>query len=187
MANVGVGMRSDLISKKKVNLKKRLDEIIKEHPRLKERFSEAKYEGEVKGFPLPLGSKKRVLSGDNFMLVGDAASLIDPLTGEGIGNAATSGFFAARHAIKALKENNFSASQFRAYDDAVYKRLWKELQISHQLQRSFQYSWLINLTSSIALRNKRFTEIITSMFSDVDLRKKLRSPKFYFDLILNRA
>jgi len=41
----------------------------------------------VDGYGLPLGSKKRVLSGDRYMLVGDAASLIDPFTGEGIGNA----------------------------------------------------------------------------------------------------
>jgi flavin-dependent dehydrogenase len=46
---------------------------------------------------LPLGSKKRVISGNNFLLTGDAASLIDPFTGEGIGNAMYSGMLAAAH------------------------------------------------------------------------------------------
>jgi flavin-dependent dehydrogenase len=33
-----------------------------------------------------LGSEKRKLSGNRFLLPGDAASLIDPFSGEGIGN-----------------------------------------------------------------------------------------------------
>ncbi|MDH5251509.1 MAG: geranylgeranyl reductase family protein [Cyclobacteriaceae bacterium] len=185
-ANVGAGMRSDLLGKKKVNLKAALDRLIKEHPRFKDRFAEAEYDGPVQGFPLPLGSKKRKISGNRFLLVGDAASLIDPLTGEGIGNAATSGFLAARHVAEALHQNEFSANTFKKYDAEVYKYLWKELQISTQLQRAFLYPWLVTLTSSIALRNQRFTEIITSMFTDVDVRKKLLSPAFYFRLLLNR-
>lgn len=185
-ANVGAGMRSDLLGKNKVNLKAELDRILKTHPRFKDRFEDAEYDGPVRGFPLPLGSKKRKISGNRFLLVGDAASLIDPLTGEGIGNAATSGFLAARHVAEALKVNNFSAARFIKYDTEVYKYLWKELQLSTQIQRAFMHPWLVNLTSAIALRNKHFTEMITSMFTDIDVRKKLISPKFYFQLLFNR-
>lgn len=185
-ANVGVGMRSDHISQKRINLTQSLKKILKTDERFKERFAEATFEGPLKGFPLPLGSKKRTLSGNRFMLVGDAASLIDPLTGEGIGNAATSGFLAARHAKKALEGQNFTAQNFKAYDKEVYQYLWKELRISHQLQKAFNYPVLVQIIAAIAGRNKRFMEMVTSMFTDVDVRKKLLSPKFYFQLLFNR-
>ena len=40
-----------------------------------------------RGWLLPLGSRRRRLSGDGWVLVGDSAGLIDPFSGEGIGNA----------------------------------------------------------------------------------------------------
>ncbi|MFL5731057.1 MAG: NAD(P)/FAD-dependent oxidoreductase, partial [Cytophagaceae bacterium] len=59
MANVGVGMRSDKVSDKKINLKQELKRILQDYPALKERFADAEPVGEVKGFGLPLGSKKK--------------------------------------------------------------------------------------------------------------------------------
>ena len=42
--------------------------MLDEHPRFKDRFAEAELDGKIKGFGLPLGSKKRKISGDNYML-----------------------------------------------------------------------------------------------------------------------
>lgn len=185
-ANVGAGMRTDKSRKSKINLHKDMVRILKEHPRFKDRFAEAELEGKIRGFGLPLGSKKRKISGDHYMLVGDAASLIDPLTGEGIGNAAISGSYAAIQAKKCLEAQNFSAAFMKQYDKTVYDKLWRELQISTQLQRMFQYPWLVNFLSRLVHRNKEFIEVFTAMFTDVDLRKKLRNPMFYLRLVFNR-
>ena len=84
-ANVGLGMLSSFISKRSVNLKQQMLDVIANEPVLKERFADAHMVDEMRGFGLPLGSQKRTLSGDRFMLIGDAASLIDPITGEGVG------------------------------------------------------------------------------------------------------
>ena len=84
--NVGLGMRSDRVSKGKVNLKKELDRIIQEHPQFKDRFQQAEALEMPKGWGLPMGSKQQTIAGDGFLLLGDAAALIDPFTGEGIGN-----------------------------------------------------------------------------------------------------
>ena len=185
-ANVGVGMPTDKLSKNKVNLKKELIRLLDEHPRFKDRFAEAELDGKIKGFGLPLGSKKRKISGDNYMLVGDAASLVDPLTGEGIGNASISGRFAALQAKECLDANDFSSTFLKQYDKMVYDKLWKELQISTRLQRSFQYPKLVNFMAKLVHKNKRFIEILSAMFIDVDLRKKLRNPMFYIRMLFNR-
>ena len=98
-ANVGIGMLSSEISKRKINLKDMLSDLIHHHPNLKERFMQANPLETVQGFGLPIGSRKLPCSGERFLLLGDAASLIDPFTGEGIVNAIRSGRVAAKHLL----------------------------------------------------------------------------------------
>lgn len=183
LANVGVGMRSDVIRKKKIDLKKAMNQAINEHPFLKERFKEAKMVDGMKGYGLPLGSKKRKISGNHYMLVGDAASLIDPFTGEGIGNALMSGMLAAQTAQLALQNQNFSDSLLAQYDDKVYKRLWSELRLSRVLQSLLKYPFLFNLVVNRANSNATLKHAISCMFEDLELRNQLKNPLFYFKLI----
>lgn len=183
-ANVGLGVRSDVIRKRKLNLKELLPAVINKYPQLKARFADARLEGEVRGFGLPLGSKKRSISGDGYLLTGDAASLIDPFTGEGIGNAMFSGMFAAQQAAECVKRNNFSASFLAEYDKNVYARLWRELSLSRRMQQLAAYPWLFNFVVNKATKNKALQEMISCMFTDLELRKKLKQPQFYAELLL---
>ena len=109
-ANVGIGMLSSVVSQKRINLRETLDRLLSTDERFRNRFQFAKALETVKGFGLPLGSKQRQLSGDRFLLTGDAASLIDPFSGEGIANAIRSGRVAASHIVKCFQKKNFSAS-----------------------------------------------------------------------------
>ncbi len=184
-ANIGAGMLSSTVSKKKVNLKEDMLRAIANNPGIKDRFKEAKLIGKIQGWGLPLGSKKRPLSGDGFLLVGDAGSLIDPFTGEGIGNAMYSGMMAANHIAEAIKQNRFDASFLKIYDDAFYDRQWDELKLSHTMQKLCKYPWLFNFVVNKAHKNKTLRETISCMFEDLDLRAKLRNPLFYFNLLIN--
>jgi menaquinone-9 beta-reductase len=186
MANVGVGMRSDKVSAKKVNLKQQMLALIANDPVMKERFADAELVGGVKGFGLPLGSKKRPISGEGFMLIGDAASLIDPFTGEGIGNALYSGMFAALQAAKCLQSGDFSAQAMKEYDQVTYGRLWEELKLGHRMQRLVNYPWLFNLVVNKAQKNTTLRETISCMFDDLDLRERLKNPLFYFKLLFSK-
>lgn len=183
MANVGVGMRTDKVSQRKVNLKARMFEIIEKYPELKDRFAGAELQGKVQGFGLPLGSRKRRISGEGYLLIGDAGSLIDPFTGEGIGNALYSGYFAAHQVQRSQASGDFSAAALRVYDQEVYARLWSELKLSHRMQRLVNYPWLFNFVVNKARRNKVLSETISCMFEDLDLRERLRNPMFYFKLL----
>lgn len=181
-ANVGVGMRSDMVSKKKVNLKEDMLRLMREYEPIRSRFEGAELEGPIRGYGLPLGSKKRPLSGDGFILLGDAGSLIDPFTGEGIGNAMISGLKAAE-AIEALK-GNYSAAALQMYDESVYKRLWPELSLSKKMQELVKYPWLFNLVVNKAVRSKTLRETISCMFEDIDLRGRLKDPRFYLKVLM---
>lgn len=185
MANVGAGMLSSEVSKRKVNLKADMLRAIENNPNIRERFKHAKLHGKIQGWGLPLGSKKRPVSGERFMLVGDAGSLIDPFTGEGIGNALYSGMMAAAHITEAVKQKRFDAAFLKQYDEAFYNRQWDELKLSHTMQRLCKYPWLFNFVVNKAHKNKTLRETISCMFEDLDLRAKLRNPLFYFKLLLN--
>lgn len=182
-ANVGVGMLTSAVSKKKVNLRQRLQEILREEPTLRARFANATLEGPVQGFGLPLGSKVRALSGDHYLLVGDAASLIDPFSGEGISNALIAGRHAADWAGRALDAGNLSADFLKGYDAAVYRRLGPELRVSRRLQQLLALPRLFDAVVRRANRNPALAGLISSMFSDLDLRQQLRSPAFYGRLL----
>ena len=185
MANVGAGMLSSEVSKRRVNLKADMLKAIENNPNIRERFKNATLEGKIQGWGLPLGSKKRPVSGDRFLLVGDAGSLIDPFTGEGIGNALYSGMMAANHIVDCIKHNRFDAEFLSQYDTAFYDRQWDELKLSHTMQRLCKYPWLFNFVVNKANKNKALRETISCMFEDLDLRAKLRNPLFYLKLLWN--
>ncbi|MCX6291548.1 MAG: geranylgeranyl reductase family protein [Bacteroidetes bacterium] len=181
-ANVGLGMLSADVSKRKINLKQSLMNIIQHHPEFKKRFEGAQLVDGIKGWGLPLGSKKRKISGSNFLLTGDAASLIDPFTGEGIGNAMLSGMVAAKHIQCALTENRFDENFLSEYDREVYGKLWNELKISRTLQRLSRYPWLFNLVINKASKSERLRNTIMIMFDNLEARKRLQNPLNYFKL-----
>lgn len=183
-ANVGLGMRSDFVSKKRYNLKKEMASLLATHPELKQRFAEAEQLTPIRGYPLPLGSKKLPLSGDNYMLVGDAGHLIDPLSGEGIGNAIYSGFIAAEQAVKCLEEQNFSAEFLKPYDARIARVLGAEMKISYQLQKLMSRMWLVNFCARLVARNPNLIYTISDMYADLSMRQKALNPLFWFKMML---
>jgi flavin-dependent dehydrogenase len=184
-ANVGAGMLSKSLSKKKVNLRDAMLKAIAENPTIKDRFKNATLDGKIVGWGLPLGSKKRKISGNNFLLTGDAASVIDPFTGEGISNAMYCGMTAAAVAKECLETTRYDEKFLSRYDEIIYNRLWSELKLSHTLQKLCNYPSLFNFVINKAEKNKTFRETISCMFDDLDLREKLKQPSFYFNLIFN--
>jgi menaquinone-9 beta-reductase len=155
-ANVGFGMLSRDISKRKIDLRSSVKEILSGNAELRKRFEGASLEGKVDGFSLPLGGLRRRISGTRFMLCGDAASLIDPLNGEGIGNGMLSGYYAAEHALKCFAENNFSEGFIAGYDEIIGKKLLPELRAKLSMQRVFNRPWLIDLLVAAGVASPAF-------------------------------
>lgn len=183
VANVGIGMRSDHISHKRYNLTKGLESVIHSNPALSTRFADAELLGKITGYGLPLGSHTMPISGDHFMLTGDAAHLVDPLSGEGIGNAIYSGFMAAEQAANCLRENRFDAAYLKQYDERVHRVLGAEMHISYQLQRMMSRPWLVNLMARWVKANPSLIYVISNMYSDLALRKKVFSPLFWMRML----
>ena len=187
MANIGIGMPSDGIRKKKINLRETMLNALKNNPAISHRFINAELTDKILGWGLPTCLKQDRISGDNFMLVGDAANLIDPFSGEGIGNALYSGMIAAQAAVEMLQTGIYdSAITAEKYDKVLYKKVGDELKIGALLQRLSGYPWLFNVVVKKAGKSPTLNAALTSMFTDLDLQNQIRKPSFYLKILFNK-
>mgnify|MGYP001475135935 FL=1 len=184
VANIGIGLSKKQAKKDERKLTQILDDVV-ESDYFKSRFSESKKLENPKGWSLPLGRVERPSHGDGFMLLGDAAGLVDPFTGEGIGNAMGSAKFSIEVAAKAKEKNDFSKKMFSSYHDLVWKELGPELKTSTKLQNLANYRTLLNLVINKAARNKDIQDIISGMLIKEIPREKLSNPLFYLKLLFS--
>src|ERR1700756_1604961 len=165
-ANVGLGIVSKKVAAKKLNLRQEMQRIIDTNSYLKERFAGAEMISKIEGYGLPLGSRKITISGNRFMLCGDAASLIDPLTGEGIGQAIISGRYAGWQAKKCFEQNNFSAAFMKQYDKMGFDKLWKEHRRNYFIRELLiGKPRLFNTVTSLLNNNKTLYNLAKKIFN----------------------
>ena len=178
VVNVGIGMVMSLMDKQKKKLKALQADVIANHPKFKDRFVDAEMiPGSAKGWQLPFGSPRkksskqpRRSSMNGVRLVGDAASLVDPFSGEGVGNALVTGEIAARHIVEQKTPLD--------YQDEVWSVLGPELINSYRMQKLSRRSWLLNWFMGKAERKPALQEIMTEMIASKEAQEDLHSPWF---------
>lgn len=121
-ANVGIGIYCGQLDGSRRKLRDLLDDFIAREPNVRERFARASLMGRAIGWPLPVSTAHRKTVFDGALLCGDAASLVDPLTGEGIWTALVSGRSAGHAALGALFANDASRGVL-----AVHEREWRSV------------------------------------------------------------
>ena len=88
----------------------------------------------VRGYHLPIRQPTSLLSDGNVLAVGDAAGLLDPLTGEGIHAGIWSGQAAARHLREYIAGD---ASDLSGYAAEVHEEWIPELRVSRRFHDLF--------------------------------------------------
>ena len=91
----------------------------------------------VRGYHLPVRIAGSPIARGPVAVAGDAAGLIDPLTGEGIYMAFESGRLAAHEAMRVLAGE---ATDMTGYQRAVDRKLQTELTVSRKLQELFNFA-----------------------------------------------
>lgn len=124
-ANVGAGVSTKALVRSGRNLKDFYDRFLEE-PQLKEWLADAKPEGPPKSWSLKMGmwGAKRYAQG--VMMIGDAGSMIHPISGEGVGYALESGRLAASWAHEAHVRRDFSASTLSGYERQLKRKRARE-------------------------------------------------------------
>ncbi len=93
-------------------------------------------------------------SGDHLLIVGDAAGMIDPLTGEGIHHAMEGGKIAAEFMLEAIAAGNYSADAMQIYHERWMERFGNDFTWSMNIcQFLYRFPVLIDAATA-AVRRK---------------------------------
>ncbi len=188
LSNVGLGiLSSDLISNKKHPYTILADAIAK-HPALISKFKNATPVGKVSGWSIPNGSFVKPNFGDGWVVVGDAASLVDPFSGEGVGNALASGKYAAEAIIEAFKSDPdckfVPKAKLEKYSHLVDVNLRPDMVNSYRLQKLSRYKFLLNLFIGKAATKPQVRQMIIDMLGSAEAKQSVKSPMFFLKLLL---
>jgi geranylgeranyl reductase family protein len=183
-ANVGLALPESLAKKSALSLKELLIHLIKKYPHLEKRFEHSSMDVKIEANRLPFFTGPVQIAGDNYMFLGDTARLIDPFTGEGMGNAMASGYMAAEVAAKCMENNDFSNKVTREYEQVVYKKLGADLATGLKLQRLARRPELLNLVIGKASANEKTREMISEMLYNTEAKNNLSKSSFYLKLLI---
>ncbi len=117
VANVGIGINPELEEKGKT-ARDYLDEWIRNHP---EYFSNASVT-EKKGGAIPLGEPIDEPYTDGLMTIGDAAHMVNPIHGGGMGLSMEAARIAAEVAEEAVEENDYSEEKLSKFADQWWEQ-----------------------------------------------------------------
>jgi geranylgeranyl reductase family protein len=163
--NVGIYTTKDNLLKTKQNLKTMITDIISGHPEISERFKNSNKVDEAKGWKLPIFFKRifsqKNLYGNRHLFIGDSASLIDPITGEGIGNALLSGNYAAQTLKEAYKNGKIDSSELNQYRKLLVEKFKYELPIHTFFRVFFKNSIILEMCFSLIKNLKSFNSFIS--------------------------
>ncbi len=88
-------------------------------------------EGKIKGHYLPFGDYRKIPGRANVLLCGDAAGLVEPITGEGIAFAMQSGLYAAQAIVEARAEGGDALPRYQAR----YREITRDFDHANRLRR----------------------------------------------------
>jgi geranylgeranyl reductase family protein len=133
------------------NARQAFDSFI-QTPLLRDMLAGARQVGPVKGYPLRMDFLTAPTYGERTLLVGEAAGLVNPLTGEGIDYALESGKVAAEHLLSLFAAGELSRQNLAEYDRLLRQRFQRLFRLCSLTRDLFVNSLLINPMVSAAAR-----------------------------------
>ncbi len=161
-ANVGVGTSYRFGTRKK-DIKKLFDTFLEQNGFMRERFKHSQVIGNsTKTWLIPLGSRPSKRGHKNVLLIGDAGSFADPLTGEGIYQALRSGEYAAQAIAEGFEEDISKVGD-------IFESLWKkefkrrEYMLGYLIQRFVFGEFFLNFNIKRALKNRKMADTLVAI------------------------
>ncbi len=118
--------------------------------------------GPVKGYPIRVDFLRAPTFGQNTLLVGEAAGLVNPLTGEGIDYALESGRIAADHVVQGLASRVHTV-WLTDYDRLLRARFENIFRFSEWIRDWYCKPILLNLLVPLANRRPELRQLLASI------------------------
>jgi len=166
-ANIGLGMRMDKYAQTSANMKQVLQNFLA-RPEISARLEANWQLSDLRGATMNFASQKGIrLAYNGALLVGDAASLVSPLTGGGIYNAIFSAKIAAETIHEAFGSNNFSGKKLSPYETRLWAAIGREMKITYALQNAIStFPFLIE--GMMKLMDNRVLKAL-KLFDDLEI------------------
>lgn len=163
-ANIGAGVlpTGKRRERRRGTSKAALEQFLK-LPRMREMLCGARRAGPIKGFPLRTDFATAPTYGDRVLLVGEAAGLVNPLTGEGVDFALESAKIAANHLASSFANGDLSRSNLKRYDRKLRARFQRVFVFSMRMRNWYMNDYLLNRLVYVAKRRDGLKELFTDV------------------------
>lgn len=168
-ANVGVGLRlvGDMTpAEGNRRLRAAFDRFLHS-----ERLSSGQLAHCPRGFPLRTDFPAVPTSTSGVLVVGEAAGLVNPLTGEGIAWAVESGKAAAEVATEALSSDDTSAKRLSRYDDRLREQHTEFFEQARELMSRLAYPQVPEALTRYAQSDDQVREALVAAILDGNPRQ----------------
>ncbi|MFX0106181.1 MAG: NAD(P)/FAD-dependent oxidoreductase [Candidatus Hodarchaeota archaeon] len=121
------------------------------------------------------GVLEKSLYNDNLMLIGDAGGFVSPISGEGIQTAVISGRIAAKTAIKALQNEDYSRTSLKMYrKNQEIKKIIRNFKQKSSMTNFFYENYGKNLNKMLKLSeiDSKFREQVVNLFAFGEIPSK---------------
>lgn len=122
-------------------------------PPVREMLRGGQQVGPIKGYPLRTDFATAPTCGDRVLLVGEAAGLVNPLTGEGVDFALESGRLAAAQVAQMFADGDLSPQRVGEYDRLLRRRFQRQFEFCGRVRDVLVHPALVDLV--VRLLNDR--------------------------------
>ncbi|HBH36278.1 MAG TPA: hypothetical protein DDW45_07990 [Gammaproteobacteria bacterium] len=162
-ANIGLGYMPDDKTRAPRNIKKMLRDFV-ELPAFHTMLSSATPTTEFKSYPIRTDFSTVRTYHKRTILAGEAAGLVNPLTGEGIDYALESGKIAAQYVESWLKDDDFSETRLAEYDQALRDQYQLLFDFCSKIIGCCIRPFTLNLMIFAATHNNEIRQSLTDIF-----------------------
>ncbi len=187
-ANVGVYLPERALARKGASVHDCYHEFIESYEPARRQLADHRPLEKLRGEMLPLSCGRRPrAAADGCLLVGDAAALVDPLTGEGIGQAMESGLLAAEYAEHALSFEAIGADLLAGYDKKLRRRFARRTRASRFiLFLVSRFGWFVNVMFGKCRDDPYVREEVFGVISGRRGMKALFGPRLWWNIYFGR-
>jgi geranylgeranyl reductase family protein len=180
--NVGLGV----LKRSRCHPAELFDQVRERIPQFAARLAGARL-GPLQGWMLPGASQRRPLSGDGFVLAGDAGAMVDPFTGHGIHCALVAGRLVGDVLAGALAAGDLSAAALSQYDTRFRALLGPELDAGFALQRMHSRASLVKPLVQASHLHAGLRRLFIALLGHADSRRQLLGKRRLARILLGSA
>lgn len=181
-ANIGAGVFERRGRRSQPSAQAVLEQFL-QTDRMREMLAGARAAGPVRGYPIRTDFARARSHAQNILLVGEAAGLVNPLTGEGIDYALESGKIAAQHIKEMFAQSDFSDGRLAAYDRHLRHHFHEQVLFCERIRDWYLHRPIINRLVRVAQRQDHIRELFTDVVLGNVAAREATRPKTVWQIV----